>query len=90
MLTPFELHVLLHHYTRPGSYSDLNPDTEVDAIAKITASFIKNGIIEEAASQEIDSYSVTDKGCAWLHCILSVPQPVQKWVQPNGEPIPGA
>jgi hypothetical protein len=74
-LTPYELSILLHYYTCPTDWEEMDAPAWRETILKLT----ELGLLEEDKTNEA-CYRHTEKLVAHIEHILCLPLPVQKWV----------
>lgn len=82
MNTPNDIEVLIHCHCSPN----VHPRADAPAVIETIERFLNDEIIERSLRNE-GTYNTTDKGRAWLKCILNVPYPTQRWVDSNGNAI---
>jgi hypothetical protein len=81
-MTPFEIDVLLHYYTRPTDHEVLqrNPPIWTETRTR----FVADGLLE-VSSNRCTAFKITDRGRAYVEALQRVPLPIQKWVQPEAD-----
>lgn len=79
-MTCHELSILIHHYCCPGAFSPAS-----DLYNNICKQFLSDEMFKTSAQP--NGYEVTDKGKAWLACILETPPPTRAWLDADGKII---
>ncbi len=75
-MTPVEIEILLHHYTRPGPYPGRGAPVYASAIAR----FVRGGILESHAPGE---YGTTIKGKKLVDMLCETPFPEVHYADPR-------
>jgi len=80
-MTPLQIEMLLHYYTRPSDYPDLHHPAQQDAIAY----FIDQGYLTKIQLHEetplcVLEYNPTEKLYAYCEALCRVPEPRQGWI----------
>jgi len=83
MLTPNALEILIHYFVCP----DPHPRFHAPAVKEAISHFLEEGILESNDSLDLGTYSLTDKGGAWLTIILQTPYPKQVWIDQDNKMI---
>lgn len=83
-MTPFEISIMLHYYTRVDDFrcGDFSAQAAGDALT----SFLDLGLLREVPYTEggrAADYGITDRGRAYVEALKAVPLPIQKWVMPS-------
>ena len=81
-MTPYQLSLLIHLRTSPSE--SLYSGTEL--YEQTNEEFRLEGVIRHSNTTD-SGWELTDKGIAWLTCILNTPIPKQAWVDENGNII---
>jgi hypothetical protein len=76
-MTPYELSILMHHYTSPCRHDNYHTVLYNDIVNR----FREDGILN------VGPVSVTEKGIAFINMILSVPMPEPAWIDPRTKDI---
>lgn len=84
-MSPSDLEVLLHYHRT----SMPHPRWDAPAVIGAIDGFLKDGIIVENQENRIKTYTITDKGKAWLTMILKTPMPLTAWVDENNKVVFG-
>ena len=82
-MTPLEIEILLHYYTRAVDYRD--GDFTAPAVRQALDSFYELGMLRHATRKSDSgplSYEVTERAEAYIQALCALPLPVQKWVMP--------
>jgi len=85
IMTPLHISLMLHYYVK------LTPYSEHDAghrYSEATIQYTKQLLAADMLTlkdYEQGLYEVTDKGRAYINALMSVKEPVCKWVQPEEE-----
>ncbi len=82
-MSPFELDILLHYYSRRDDHPVLadNPPIWTSTRGKMKS----DGLLGENDPVKVGEplYYLTERGKVYIEAILSLPLPVQQWVMPN-------
>ena len=79
-MTPFELDILLHYYTRIGDHPVVAanpliwPETRED--------FLREELLARTTEGSYSAYVITDRARAYIKAVLALPLPVKQWVMP--------
>ena len=95
-MTPFELDILLHYYTRCEDHEVVHRHPPI--WPETRAALFNEGVIERVPKSSLTenytcTYRLTERGKAYIEYVLAVPLPVVKWVLPDakdwrGSPFP--
>ena len=72
------LQVLLHIYSRPTNFPEVDSEASKDAHQRL----LRNGMIQYQGRSDYN-YRVTEKGEFFVKHLLEVPFPVPQWVIPT-------
>jgi hypothetical protein len=75
-MTPYQIDVLVHYYARCEDHPDLARNPPAWRIA--VREFTEQGLMREGTDGM--SYSLTERGTAYVDALQRVPLPVQIWV----------
>ncbi len=82
-MTPHEIGILLHYYTRPVDYDD--GDFRAPVVREAIDKFSKAGILKrkDPFPPYPESYEGTDGLRVYVEALCAVPFPELRWVMPN-------
>jgi hypothetical protein len=81
-VTPYEINILLHYYSRAEDHPDISRNPPIWRPTMF--SFAERGLICDGTHGV--SYGLTDRGRAYIEALQRIPLPQQVWVMP---PISG-
>jgi len=79
-MTPYELTVLIHHYTSLGCFEYSNTELYKNTVIR----FVFDGLFIQCSNRD-NGYAVTDLGKAWISVILKTPIPKLAYVDAEGK-----
>ena len=79
-MTPLEIDILLHYYTRPGEYGQKDDNFNAPAVQ---SSFrrMESAELLEMVSPDLP-YKITERGKAYIDAFCKLPLPEQYWAVP--------
>lgn len=84
-MTPLQIEILLHYYTRTDDYRE--GDFSAPAVCEAINDFRDRPdgplISQEQVICRHACYALTERGKVFVEAILSLPLPVQEWVMPE-------
>ena len=82
-MTPLQLQMLLHYYTRPTPYAEHEPlHARSFAVKEQREELERLGLLE-VCHQFDGGYGVTDRGIAYIEGLKSLPLPEKHWIIPG-------
>ena len=80
-MTPLEIEIILHYYTRPGDYR--NGDFSAPAVKNAIDWFCQTGMLELKEISTKGDYDLTDRGQAYVDALMALPLPEKRWIMPG-------
>ena len=81
-MTPLEIEILLHYYSRGDDYRD--GDFSAPAVRSAIDSFRGVlGLLQENPGKGGGAYHITERGKVYVAALMDVPLPEQRWVMPT-------
>jgi len=78
-MTPLEIEILLHYYTRVDDYRD--GDFSAPAVASAIGRFVNRlNLLETSSDDSAARYVATSRAVAYVEMLKEVPLPVEMWV----------
>ena len=78
-LCPLQVEILMHYYARADGYKT----NYSNANAEYLQQFVDEGVLNDSTSP----WTLTEKGRAWVHAILTTPCPTPAWITAEGRVI---
>lgn len=81
-MTPYELSVLIHHYTSPAKFEHCHKTLYTATVQ----TFVNQSVFRRDTEKD-NGYRVTNLGKAWLQVILQTPLPKQVYADAQDQII---
>lgn len=85
-MTPLQIEMLLHYYSRADDYRD--GDFSAPAVREALEGFKRDELLEEdKADTPRTCYVITERGRVYIEAIRAIPLPERRWVMPVCQPV---
>lgn len=81
-MTPYEIGIMLHIYTRAGPFSDSGIPSDAPIFSSTLDALSGAGLIEGSTTTD-HGFSATSRGRAYVEFLMQMPLPEQEWVLPE-------
>lgn len=80
-MTPLEIDMLVHYYTRPTEYGNKDDNYDAPAVKASLSWMVSADLLKR---QELDgTYKITEKGKAYVDAFRNLPLPEKHWIVPR-------